>query len=341
MNRNACLVAIDYYLPERRVGNDELVSEFPDWNVQKIESKTGIKSRHISAETECSTDLGVMAAEKLFQKASISREQVDFVVFCTETPDYFLPPNSCLVQSRLGLSKAIGAYDMNLGCSGFVIGLSQAKGLIETGQADNVLLICADTYSKLIHPQDRSVRTIFGDAGSAAIIGTHRGENSLIGPFVFGTDGSGAENLIVPMGGFRSPLVDGMGLDEIVDSQGSVRTSRNLFMDGPAIFNFATRVVPDSVKKLLEKSGRSIADIDKFIFHQANTFMLDHLRKKCGIPEDKFIYALEDCGNTVSSSIPIAISRSVESGAVASGDLLLIVGFGVGYSWAGTIVQLP
>lgn len=341
MKEQACLVELEYFLPDRVVTNEQLAARFPEWSVDKIEAKTGIRQRHIAGPDECASDLGIRAAERLFEQSGIQRDEIDFLLFCTESPDYFFPASACIIQSELGLDRDIGAFDITLGCSGFVVGLSQAKALIESDLASNVLLICADTYSKFMHPEDKSVQTIFGDGGSAALIGARQG-NSLpfLDSFVFGTDGRGAENLIVPMGGCRRPIRDGDGLDLVADKHGNARTERNLFMNGAEIFAFTIDIVPKTVSAVLKKSGLSIGEIDKFVFHQANKFMLGHLQRKLEVPDEKFVYCLSDCGNTVSSTIPIAIKREMEGGRVNSGDVLLLLGFGVGYSWAGSILRV-
>src|ERR1700677_1922670 len=177
----AVIRAIEYHLPEAVLQGQDLAREFPDWPVAKIESKTGISQRHIAAAGECSSDLGIAAAKKLFASGAAAAAEIDFLLFCTQSPDYFLPTTACLVQTALDIPTHAGALDFNLGCSGFVYGLSLAKGLIETGQAANVLLITAETYSKFIHPGDRSVRTIFGDAGAATLINGIAGEQTASG----------------------------------------------------------------------------------------------------------------------------------------------------------------
>ncbi|HET6386781.1 MAG TPA: ketoacyl-ACP synthase III [Armatimonadota bacterium] len=319
--------AIEYYLPSSIIDNESLASEFPEWTAQRIESKLGIRERHIAAVGECASDLGFAAAEKLFRTGACTPDDVDYLLFCTQSPDYLLPTTACLMQARLGIPTTSAALDFNLGCSGYVYGLSLAKGLIETGQANNVLLITAETYSKYIEPGDKSVKTLFGDAASATLMGAgdHIGES--IGPFAFGTDGSGGENLIVRSGGARQPTGDDVDED------------RFLHMNGPEIFDFTLRVVPDIVARLLEKAGKSADEIELFVFHQANVYMLEHLRRKLKIPSEKFSVAMADCGNTVSSSIPIALRDALEGGQISRGKLLMLVGFGVGYSWGATLVR--
>lgn len=314
----AFIRAIEYYLPERVLTNDELSAQFPEWSVTKIAEKTGIVQRHIVADGECVSDMAVAAGKKLFDSGVCSPSDIDFVLLCTQSPDYFLPTTACLVQDRLGISQEAGALDYNLGCSGFVYGLSLAKGLVETGQARNVLLITAEAYSKHIHPADKSVRTIFGDAAAATLIqGREDGETPLMGPFVLGTDGRGAPNLIVPCGGMRKRSA--------TEAESATRTERNLFMNGPEIFNFTLRVVPTCAKDLLAKAGVGMDDVDLFVFHQANQYMLEHLRQKAGIPAEKYYIFLRDVGNTVSATIPIALRNAVQEGRLKPGDRKSVV----------------
>ena len=335
---SAFIKAIEYFLPEGLLTNEMFAAEFPEWSVEKIEDKTGISVRRIAAQHECASDLGVSAAEKVFASGVCSREEIDYVLFCTQSPDYFLPTTACLMQDRLGLSKRCGALDINLGCSGYVYGLGLAKGLVETGQARNVLLITAETYSKYIHPGDKSVRTLFGDAAAATLIQDSYASDSLMGPFVYGTDGSGGKNLIVPTGGMRSLRTEKSG-KVTQDEHGNLRSEDNLYMNGTEIFTFTLLAIPKSVKELLGISGKSMDEIDLFVFHQANRFMLEHLRKKLKVPEDKFFMSFKNYGNTVSSTIPIALKDAQAEGRLKSGNLVMLVGFGVGYSWGSTLAR--
>jgi 3-oxoacyl-[acyl-carrier-protein] synthase-3 len=332
---NAVIRAVEYHLPSRRVTNEDLIREFPDWTVEKISRKTGIDSRHIAADGECASDLALCAAEKLLARIDVPRDEIDFLILCTQSPDYFLPTTACVLQHRLGLPDRVGAYDFNLGCSGYIYGLGMAKGLIETGQAANVLLLTAETYSKHIHPADRSLRTIFGDAAAATLISAAPADQlpESIGPFLYGTDGKGARNLIVAAGAMRHPS----GRPAPGDAQAAV--SSNLHMDGGEVLAFTLRVVPSTVNRLLERSGKTLDDIDLFVFHQANQYMLDHLRSQLKIPAGKFYVALRECANTVSSTIPIALHEAARSGALQPGHTVMLVGFGVGYSWGAALVR--
>jgi len=336
--KHGVVAALAYSLPQKAVTTQDLANEFPEWSVEKIDSKTGIRERHIAGNDECASDLAVEAAHKLFDSGLCEPSAIDFILYCTQSPDYFLPTTACILQDRLGVPTTSGAYDFNLGCSGYVYGLGQAEGLIATGQASNVLLLTAETYSKFIHPRDRSVRTIFGDAASATLVRATESPVPYIGPFVYGTDGRGAGNLMVPTGGLRRPRTAQTAVAS-EDAQGNVRSADNLVMEGAEIFNFTLASVPASVNGLLQKSGISLDTIDLFIFHQANKYMLDHLRKKMRIPEEKFVIAMSHCGNTVSSSIPIALKDAMDGGRVPSGALMMLVGFGVGYSWGATLLR--
>lgn len=326
----AHIKAISYYLPEEILSNELINKDFPEWDIEKISSKTGINSRHISAADEFSSDMAIKAAEKLFEEYNIDRSTIDYLLFCTQSPDYFLPTTACIIQDKLGLNTSIGALDFNLGCSGFVYGLSLAKGLIAGEMAKNVLLITSETYSKFIHPKDKSNKTIFGDAAAATLVTAGSGLLE-IGDFIFGTDGRGAENLIVKNGAVRNKIQVN---EDVVDEYGNVRNDNNLYMNGSEIFNFTSESVPQLTAAILDKIDKKLEDIDLFIFHQANKYMLSHLRKKSGIPEDKFFLAMEHCGNTVSSTIPIALCEAIGTNRITDCKNIILSGFGVGYSWA-------
>jgi 3-oxoacyl-[acyl-carrier-protein] synthase-3 len=328
----AAITHVSYYLPEGRLTNAEIAAQFPEWTPEKIAAKTGISERRISGPGECASDLACAAARRLLDSGVCERSDIDFLLLCTQSPDYPLPTTACLIQHRLGLPISCGALDFNLGCSGWVYGLSLAKGLIESGQARNVLLLTAETYTKYFAPDDRSVRTIFGDGAAATLVRAVPDDQTsgvpCIGPVVCGTDGAGGEHLIVSEGGARFPA-------------GSQLASPLLFMNGPEIFTFSLRVVPRIVRRALENAHLTLESTDLVIFHQANQYMLDHLRKKLAIPAEKFVLDMADCGNTVSSTIPIALARAIQQGRARPGHTILTVGFGVGLSWAASIIRLP
>jgi 3-oxoacyl-[acyl-carrier-protein] synthase-3 len=325
---------IEYYLPERILNNSQLEKEFPEWNSEKIAEKIGIKQRHIAEKNQTALDLGFKAAEKLFK--TFDKDEIDFLLFCTQSPDYFLPTGACILQDKLGLRKNIGALDFNLGCSGFVYGLALAKGLIQSSIAHNVLLITAETYSKHIHPKDKANRSIFGDGAAVCIVS--KSETEKIFDFELGTDGSGMNNLIVLNGGLRNSF--NSGETDVFEEGNFIRNSNNLYMNGPEIFNFTIANIPGLVNQVLVKHQLTVDTIDYVIFHQANKYMLDYLRKKLKISPEKFYQNMENTGNTVSATIPIALKDCIDQKIVIPGDKVLLCGFGVGYSWGATIIEL-
>lgn len=329
----AFIKAISYYLPEKIVTNEELVKDFPEWTVEKVAGKVGVTERHISAENETAGDMAIHAAEKLFGEHNISRESIDFVLLCTQSSDYYLPSTACLIQNKLGLPTSCGAFDFNLGCSGYEYGLALAKGLVSGSIAKNILLLTAETYNKYIHPRDKGNKTIFGDGASATLVSTDGFAE--IGEFVLGTDGSGAEGLIVKSGASRNKEP----LNNIeYDENGNPHSSDHLFMDGKAIFDFTVKAVPPMINEVLSKNGLTKDEVDMYVFHQANKYMINFLRKLIMIDKEKFYVYLEKVGNTVSSTIPIALCEAQKEDKL-HGNILL-AGFGVGFSWGGCIIKV-
>jgi len=336
---HAVIAAIAHHLPARELTNEDLASELGDWTPEKIFEKTGIRTRRIAAAQECASDLGVAAAQRLFEGGACDPGAIDFLIFCTQSPDYFLPATACTVQARLGLPTSCGAVDINQGCSGFVYGLALAKSLVEAGTASRVLLVTADTYTKFLHPRDRAVRTIFGDGAAATLVVGKEAAEESIGPFVLGTDGRGACQLIVPAGGLRrrASAETAVALEA---EGGNWRSAQNLYMNGPEIFNFTLSAVPPLVEQLRLKCNGGVQEVDYYVFHQANRFMLERLRNKLKIAPEKFCIDLEDCGNTVSSTIPLALERARRAGRITSGQRVMLVGFGVGFSWAASMIRV-
>jgi 3-oxoacyl-[acyl-carrier-protein] synthase-3 len=330
----AYINAISYYLPNLIVDNQQISAEHPEWAADKISSKTGIYKRHIAGENEFASDMAEKAGLKLFEENKINSDEIDFLLYCTQSPDYFLPTTACILQNKLGLPTSCGALDFNLGCSGYVYGLSLAKGLILGGIAKKVLLITSETYSKYINHSDKSNKTIFGDAATATLISNEKGIYK-IGNFSLGTDGKGAENLIVKNGGIRN---FNKRAEDVMNEEGEYsHNDSNLYMNGAAIFSFTSTAVPLLVNDVLSKNALKIDDIDYFVFHQANKYMLDFIRKKIRVPQEKFIYHLENIGNTVSNTIPIAIKEECIN-EDKKGEFLL-AGFGVGYSYAACVIK--
>jgi 3-oxoacyl-[acyl-carrier-protein] synthase-3 len=326
--------ALSYYLPHRILSNEELVKDFPEWSIEKVAEKVGVESRHLAAEDETAGDMAEKAALKLFQEYKIQPDEIDFILLCTQSPDYVLPSTACVLQNRLGIPTHAGALDYNLGCSGCVYGLALAKGLISAGIARNILLLTAETYNKYIHPKDKGNRSIFGDGAAACLISTEG--FAKIGEFSLGTDGSGADNLIVKTGGARHKMATGVN---DIDKTGHIRYEDFLYMDGSAIFNFTLEVVPPMMTEILRKNQLEKDRIDYYIFHQANRFMLNTIRKVCVLPKDRFYVNLTNVGNTVSSTVFIALKDCIDAGTICAGMKVMIAGFGVGLSWGGTILE--
>ena len=324
----AYITDIEYVLPKTKVENPK----------NRLTNKTGILYRHICSENECASDLAYIVA-KIILNRSKNKNRIDFLILCTQSPDYFLPTTACILQNRLGLPSSCGAFDYNLGCSGYIYGLSIAKGLIESGQAENVLLLTAETYSKYVNPKDNSVYPIFGDAASATLIKGYPENKSGLYGFILGTNGAGFKDLIVPVGGSRNRN-NTSKLEDTLDEYGNYRTNRDLFMDGSSITDFALDVVPKTVDKILSKTSMSKSDIDYYVFHQANKFILDFLQSKCGLINYPYWNNVKEYGNTVSCSIPIALVDMLKNNIDKNINKVLTVGFGVGLSWGGCIVDL-
>jgi len=328
--------AISYYLPSNIVNNEKIHNDFPEWPSKKIIEKTGIQNRYVSDLNQTSGDMAIEVAKKLFTEHKIKKSEIDYIILCTQSPDYFLPTTACIVQDKLGLSTSTGAIDINLGCSGFIYGLGLAKGLLVSEQAKNVLLITSETYSKFIHPKDKGNLTIFGDGAAATLISSETGFAEIL-DFQYGTDGKGAENLIVRNGGLRNFTKLTRASDSNYDSYDP---DDFLYLNGQEIFLFTLASVPNLILETINKNKLQKNEISLYILHQANKFMLESLKKKALIENDKFYLHIENCGNTVSSTIPIAIYHAKMENRLTQGHHILLAGFGVGYSWGGTILKI-
>jgi len=326
--------AIEYYLPEKCLSNEAFSHLGVDQSFMK--EKVGIEKRFISGENEGVSDMAVKAAEKLFGSHNIDPARTRALVLCTQNPDYVLPTTACIVQDRLKIPKSSMCFDVNLGCSGFVYSLGIAAGLINTFGFENVLVITSEAYSKVISYQDKTTATIFSD-GAAATFVVHDAHSSHFVSFNFGTDGGGYKNLIVPVSGSkRQRTAETSALKEY--SPGVKRSEENLFMDGHEITKFVFKEIPNSIKEILQKSNIELHSIDRFFFHQASKYMLESLVKRMNLPAEK-VYIDLSRGNTVSSTIPIALRDHYNNGTNLN-ETVLISGFGVGYSWACSILNI-
>lgn len=313
--------------------NIELQDEFPCVDVAKIAKGLGVEKRYIAKKEQTASDMAYEAALNLFAEYQLEPSTIDFVIFATQSPDYFLPSTACVLQHRLGIPDNAGAFDFDLGCSGYTYGLAIANSFVDSGLAHNVLLLTGDTISKYLHSEDKN-RILFGDSATATLIA----EDGLaeIGSFVYGTDGSGAESLIIKNGANYHRGTTGH-IES--DAQGNMRQDDFFYMDGEAIFNFTIDRVPKLVNDTLAKNSLVMDDIDLFVFHQANKFMLNTIRKVCGISKEKFYVNMENTGNTTSSTIPLALKDCMQRDLLVSGMRVMVAGFGVGLSWSASILK--
>lgn len=332
---NAYIAGIDYALPTRCVSNAELSRLHPDWKMDQISGRTGVVNRSWCVDGETALDIAEVACRNLFTRLNVDLSSVDTLLFCTQSPDYPMPSNACLLQDRLGLSRSLVALDYTLACSGFVYGLFLSQALIKSESSKLILLIAAETYSKLMHPDDRGTRTLFGDGAAAILVAA--GKNGL-GICQMGTDGSGARHFMVPGGGARSSCLSETA-ESLTEEQSSLlKRDKTITMNGAAVLDFVKKEVPPLVRSLLQRSELTMDEIDLFIFHQGSKMTLDYLHAMLHIPQSKQFSNIRDIGNTVSASIPIALRDAEQQGFLKPGMRVMIVGFGVGLSWGGHII---
>ena len=334
----ASIKAISYYLPEKIFSNDDYFQFFPEAFINKENLlKIGVNRRHIIDPNETASDIGVKAARSLFVEHDISPEEIDFLIFCSLEFDYIFPGTSVMIHKQLDLSTSCGTLDMAVGCSGYPYALSYAKGLIESSGFKNVLLINSSSLSKLIHPKDKASRYLFGDAAAATLVSSSEGNNG-IGDFVFGTESKKFDQIIINDGAARNRFTDKSFID-FTDDNGNITNNAHVYMNGYSVFNFGLNIVPQMINNLLQKNGIVKEDIDIFVFHQANLFLIETIRKKMQIPEENVFNFIENVGNTVSASIPIAIYEAQKSGKIKTGSKVVLAAFGVGLSWGATIID--
>jgi 3-oxoacyl-[acyl-carrier-protein] synthase III len=314
---------------------DDETGVFGDEEARRISRSVGVRQRHVVSDGMCASDLCYAAAERLLQDLGWNRESVDVLLFVSQTPDYLLPATACALHNRLKLAKHCAAFDVNLGCSGYVYGLWIVSSLLTGGRKKRALLLAGDTITRIVSPQDRSAAPLFGDAGTATAVEYCEG-----GPLTYfevGTDGSGQNDLIVPAGGFRRPRTTSTAIRTIREGD-NIRSDEDLFMDGAEVFAFTLREVPALVKSVLAAADWTPESVDAFVLHQANRFMLEHLAKRMRLPEGRVVLALENYGNTSLASIPLAISYSLGDTLRGASLRLVLAGFGVGFSWGAAAI---
>lgn len=315
------------------MNNEELSKRFPRYSAEEILKRSGITERHMAAPDELPSDMAVKAAQKLFSEQHIDKNSIDFILFCSMIVDRQAPTTASLLQDRLGLSKNIGALDIPMGCSGYIYSLCLAKSLINGGIAKNVLILAGESLTKTVRPDDHSLAFLFGDAMSATLVTYSANEH--IGEFVFGTDGSGIESLVIKGNNARDNSIPGWQ-----EANKQHMPYGEVHMNGPDVLAFSLSVVPKMVNELLQKHHLTMNDIDVFIFHQAGSFVLEKLCVKMGIHNEKFFVNIQNKGNTSSATIPLAISDALLEKRIKKGDRILLAGFGIGLQWGCTIVTL-
>lgn len=317
-------------VPARCIENSHFVARFGESAVADVVKMIGVKTRYWSEPVVTTADLCVRAAESLLGRLNWDVSSIGAIVFVTQTPDYRLPATACTLQSRLGLPTSCAAFDVNLGCSGYPYGLWIAMGLALSSGLERVLLLVGDTISKTVDPADRSTAMLFGDAGTATAIEISQGD--WFAQFVLGSDGAGARNLMIPTGGFR-PWADD-------DPRLAGKDPRALFMDGGEVFNFTLRAVPGLVQQALAQAGIAAQDVQAYVLHQANLFMLNHLARKLKVPADRFPINIDRFGNTSCASIPLLFVSDMRDALLTRRVMVALAGFGVGYSWASAVLPV-
>lgn len=306
---------------------------------ESIFNQCGINKRYIAEMEDTTRDLGNRAANLLFEEWRIDKSSIDYLIFVSDALEYKGPSTSALMQHDLGLEQHTATLDILQGCTGWVYGLSIAKALILSGMAKNVLLITGDVPSRVIHPIDIELSSIFSDAAAASLISANELENGIntaVGEFIFGTDGRGERHLFVERSATKDPA-DIAWLKQYENIPSGLGGGR-LRMDSPKIFMFVIRRVPQLIKAVLEKHNLEADEIDYFVFHQANGTMLEFLRKRMKIPKEKFIISIDHIGNTVSATIPITLREMIEEEKIKKEQKILVAGFGIGFTWGATIL---
>lgn len=322
-------------VPSNKIDNYAYTNHFDKETVKEIVEKTGIKERRFAPPGMTSSDLCLSAAEKLLDDLHIDRDEIDVLLFVSQTPDYRMPATSVILQDRLGLSKSTAAFDINLGCSGFVYGLSLAYSYSMQPNIRKVLLLDGETRSRVYHPKDRQTAFIFGDAGVAAIVEKKKDIGQAY--FSLNSDGSRESLIKVDAGGYRNPSTPETLKEKVVDEHGNIRTAEHGYMNGADVFNFVLREIPKDLEKITMSAGKDIQELDYYLFHQANSFMNNYLRKKLKLDQNKVPESISKFGNTSSVSIPITMVDKLQ-GKLNGNKNLLLCGFGVGMSWASAIL---
>ncbi|MDD2229234.1 MAG: ketoacyl-ACP synthase III [Candidatus Cloacimonetes bacterium] len=331
---NVGITGISATVPTKIIDNYSYTHFMTESEVSSIIKMTGIEKRRFSDPETCSSDLSVHAARSLINSLSIDRKSIDVLIFVSQTPDYRSPPTSMLIADRLGFGKDVGAFDVNLGCSGFVYGLQIAFLYASQAGINKVLLLNGETKSKSISSRDKSMSLLFGDGATAVIVEKINEDNPTV--MSMNSNGAGSKYIMMPAGGYRKPS----SLETLQEREypdGSIRNEEQTSMDGEAVFNFTISDVPKDIRSTLQESGFSLENIDYFVPHQANRFITDHIARKLKIPKEKILYSLQKYGNIASVTIPLTLAEHLSTKGYVNNTRLLLAGFGTGLSW-GTII---
>ncbi len=323
-------------VPKNIINNYEYTNHFPAEEVKEVVDKIGIKERRFVDDSTCSSDLCYAAAERLLTDKEIDRTEIDLLIFVSQTPDYKMPATSVLLQDRLGLPKSTIAFDINMGCAGFIYGMSVIYSMMQQSGFRKALLLDGETRSKVYSPKDRTVAFIFGDAGVAAII--EKDERFGKSFFTLNSDGSRGSLIKINAGGYRNPSSIETLKERVIDEHGNIRSDEHGYMNGADVFNFLIREVPKDIKKIYAQSNITPEEIDYFVFHQANNYMNNYLVKKLKLDPQKVPMSIEKFGNTSSVSIPLTIATQLQN-KLTEKQKVLLCGFGVGLAWGTAIVD--
>ena len=324
-NGRVSITGIGSNAPERVMDNDEL-AKIVDTTDEWIVERTGIRERRVAAPEEALSDLARPAAEAALEQAGLQASGVDLIVVATVTPDMLFPSTGAILADQLG-AKDAAAYDLSAGCTGFVYALAQAHGMVASGLVDHALVIGGDVLSKIVDWEDRSTCVLFGD-GAGAVVLERVPDGGFLG-FELGADGSGGPQLYMPAGGSRAPAT----AETVAERQHFAK------MNGREVFKFATRVLVDSAEKILDECGVPVDDVDVYVPHQANVRIIDHARKKLGIPEERTVVNVDRFGNTSSGSIPLALGDAEADGRLTRGEMVLMTGMGAGLTWGSALIE--
>jgi len=326
---------ISYYAPEQKVSSTE-VGSWTGADPEFIETKVGVTTRAYAQPSMGATGMAEQALYKLFDEFSLDKDDVDFLIVVTQNPDQRLPHTAALLQGSLSLPRSCGSFDLALGCSGYVYALTTISSLMASLGLNNGIIVTSDPYSKIMRKDDEATVAVFGDAATATWISSQAssGTSLRIGEGVFGTDGSGAKYL-------NTTVKDNVVLERVFDFEESTvddSLGNELYMNGRAIYNFALKNVPSAVQDSVDKNQERIEDIDHFVFHQASFFLIDNLTRHMDLPSEKVVLEMQDLGNTVSSTIPIALRRLIDNEGDLNGKKIIVCGFGVGLSWGANVL---